>query len=114
LAALIAGASITSVTAAQTYGFGQPATAVEIAGWDIDVRPDGTGRPAGWGSVTAGQPISICNGPPYFGLGYSVTAPAAWGLASDQPVRTTGSKLNYATTLWTTSIAPCLSRHRRR
>ena len=29
------------------YGFGKPATAAEIAGWDIDVRPDGTGLPQG-------------------------------------------------------------------
>ena len=49
-AALIASVSIASATAAPKYGFGQPATPEEIAGWDIDVRPDGTGLPAGRGS----------------------------------------------------------------
>ena len=33
------------------YGIGTPATASEIAGWDIDIRPDGKGLPAGSGSV---------------------------------------------------------------
>ena len=27
------------------FGFGTPATEEEIAAWDIDVRPDGTGLP---------------------------------------------------------------------
>ena len=55
--AMIACAPINSATATQQYGFGQPATPVEIAGWDIDVRPDGTGLPPGRGSVATGQAI---------------------------------------------------------
>ncbi|HEY5307320.1 MAG TPA: cytochrome C, partial [Casimicrobiaceae bacterium] len=39
------------------FGFGQPATPAEVAGWDIDVRPDGTGLPRGQGSVAQGQTI---------------------------------------------------------
>ena len=30
-----------------TFGFGRPATLAEIAAWDIDVMPDGTGLPEG-------------------------------------------------------------------
>ena len=37
------------------YGFGQPATAEQIAGWDIDIRPDGQGLPPGSGSVADGE-----------------------------------------------------------
>jgi hypothetical protein len=37
------------------YGYGRAPTAAEIAGWDIDVRPDGTGLPEGSGSVTDGE-----------------------------------------------------------
>ena len=105
LAALIAGVSITSVIAAPTYGFGQPATPLEIAGWDIDVRPDGTGLPLGRGSVAAGQRIydgkcASCHGTFGESNSYLQIAGGVGSLASDQPVRTTGSKLNYATTLW--------------
>ncbi|MEK6194368.1 MAG: cytochrome C, partial [Deltaproteobacteria bacterium] len=37
------------------YGIGAPATASEIAGWDIDIRPDGKGLPPGSGSVEDGE-----------------------------------------------------------
>src|SRR4051812_3372952 len=46
-----------AVAAPLHYGFGKPATPTEIAGWDIDVRPDGTGLPKGSGSVMQGQSI---------------------------------------------------------
>src|SRR3954469_1019684 len=48
----------TSFVAAEPgyFGYGKPATAAEVAGWDIDVRgDDGAGLPAGQGSVAAGQ-----------------------------------------------------------
>ena len=34
-------------TPEERYGFGQPATAEEIAAWDIDIAADGTGLPRG-------------------------------------------------------------------
>ncbi|MEP1595551.1 MAG: hypothetical protein ABJK20_13280, partial [Halieaceae bacterium] len=37
------------------YGHGEPATEAQIAGWDIDVRPDGQGLPPGSGSVEDGE-----------------------------------------------------------
>ena len=43
--------------AAQRLGIGREATAAEIAGWDIDVRPDGQGLPAGKGTVKQGEPL---------------------------------------------------------
>ena len=39
------------------YGFGSPATAEEIAAWDIDVRPDGMGLPSGSGTAAKGSEI---------------------------------------------------------
>jgi len=104
-AAMIACAPITSASAAQQYGFGQAATPAEIAGWDIDVRPDGMGLPAGRGSVADGQAIydlkcASCHGTFGESNSYVTIAGGVGTLASDQPVRTTGSKLNYATTLW--------------
>jgi S-disulfanyl-L-cysteine oxidoreductase SoxD len=40
-----------------SFGFGRPATASEIAAWDIDISPDGKGLPAGSGNVTTGRNI---------------------------------------------------------
>ncbi len=34
------------------YHLGKKATPAEIAGWNIDVRPDGAGLPDGQGSVS--------------------------------------------------------------
>ena len=104
-AALVACASATAATAAQQYGFGHAAAPAEIAGWDIDVRPDGTGLPAGRGSVADGQTLydlkcANCHGTFGESNSYVTIAGGVGTLASDQPVRTTGSKLNYATTLW--------------
>lgn len=39
------------------FGFGRPATHEEIAAWDIDVMPDGTGLPAGEGTAASGAPV---------------------------------------------------------
>lgn len=38
-------------------GIGRPATTAEIAAWDDDVMPDGTGLPAGSGTPAAGAAI---------------------------------------------------------
>ena len=40
-----------------SFGIGRPATAEEIAVWDIDVMPDGTGLPSGSGTVAAGASL---------------------------------------------------------
>ena len=42
-------------TPERTLRLRQPATAEQIAGWDIDVAADGTGLPPGSGTVAAGQ-----------------------------------------------------------
>jgi cytochrome c len=106
LAAVVATVMTTAGGAATPkFGFGQPATAAEIAGWDIDVRPDGTGLPPGRGSVSAGQAIydakcTSCHGTFGESNAYLQIAGGVGSLGKDPPLRTTGSKLNYATTLW--------------
>jgi cytochrome c len=50
------------------FGFGRSATSEEIAAWDIDVMPDGTGLPAGKGTVAQGAQLykeqcAVCHGP---------------------------------------------------
>ena len=86
-------------------GFGKAATPAEIAGWDIDVRADGSGLPEGKGSVEQGQLIydvkcAACHGTFGESNSYLQLAGGVGTLNSDQPMRTTGSKLNYAPTLW--------------
>jgi len=83
-------------------GLGRAASAQEIEAWDIDVKPDGTGLPKGKGTVEQGQVLyeaqcASCHGT--FGESNQYLQ-VAGSLNSDSPVRTTGSKLNHATTLW--------------
>jgi cytochrome c len=87
------------------FGFGTPATPGQIAGWDIDVRPDGKGLPPGKGTVAEGQVLydaqcASCHGTFGESNDYMVIAGGIGTLGSAQPMRTTGSKLNHATTLW--------------
>ena len=51
----------------EAFGFGRAATADEIAAWDIDIMPDGTGLPEGEGTAASGAPIyagqcAVCHG----------------------------------------------------
>ena len=43
------------IVSAGPLGIGSVATPEMIAGWDIDIRPDGTGLPDGEGSVSEGE-----------------------------------------------------------
>ena len=83
------------------YGIGTPAAAAQIAGWDIDIRPDGQGAPPGKGSVKAGEEIymtkcAACHGE--FGESAGRWPQLAQGkgtLASLDPVKTVGSYFSY-------------------
>jgi cytochrome c len=102
-AALALGVTVSAD--ASRYDIGRAATTAEVAAWDIDVRPDGTGLPEGHGSVADGQKLydakcASCHGTFGESTDYMALAGGIGTLATDQPVRTTGSKLNYATTLF--------------
>ena len=68
LCALVAVSAIVSAqTTSRPLGIGSPATPVQIAAIDIDVRPDGTGLPAGSGTAREGagvyaQKCAACHG----------------------------------------------------
>lgn len=104
--ALLLAAGAAGATAGERYGFGTPATAEEIAGWDIDVRPDGQGLPDGQGTAEEGEAVylercAVCHGE--FGEAFGRYPPLLGGfgtLASNNPVKTVGSYWPYATTLW--------------
>jgi mono/diheme cytochrome c family protein len=86
-------------------GIGRDATQAEIAAWDSDVRPDGSGLPDGRGSVEQGEAVfqqscSAC----HTTTSRAALAPALVGgvgsLATAKPLQTVGSYWPYATTLF--------------
>lgn len=101
-----AAISISAVSQAEVTGLGRVATAEEIAGWDIDVRPDGMGLPVGEGSVLDGEALyeakcAACHG--LFGEGegrWPVLAGGKGTLAQERPTKTVGSYWPYASTLY--------------
>ena len=46
-----------SLASDRPFNLGKIATAEEVAGWDIDVRPDGLGAPVGMGTAIDGEEI---------------------------------------------------------
>ncbi|MGD8279825.1 MAG: cytochrome c [Gemmatimonadota bacterium] len=87
------------------FGFGSPASAERVAMWDIDVRPDGTGLPAGSGTVEEGRRVYEtycveCHGATGTeGPNDRLVGRAPWGDSGPSP-RTVGSYWPYSTTLY--------------
>lgn len=104
--ALVSAAWLLTPSAdAGTYGLGRPATAAEIAAWDIDVRPDGQGLPPGQGTVEQGAALfarscAACHGAQGRGGPAGPLVGGIGTLASPHPVKTVGSYWPYATTLF--------------
>jgi cytochrome c len=100
-------ATAKSATAAapQRLAIGRPATPAEIAGWDIDVRPDGQGLPPGKGTVKQGEAIYLqqcaaCHGEFGESAGrWPILSGGNGSLASHDPVKSVGSYWPYASTL---------------
>ena len=90
----------------RNYGIGHAATPEQIAGWDIDVRPDGQGAPPGHGSVKEGEKVYLdkcaaCHGE--FGESAGRWPQLAQGngtLASNDPVKTVGSYFPYLSSVF--------------
>lgn len=98
-------AGLVYAAGAQNYRLGTAATPQQIAGWNIDVRPDGQGLPAGQGSVAQGEKIfdancAVCHGTFGDSNKYMVLAGGVGSLKTNAPMSTVGSRLNYATTLF--------------
>jgi cytochrome c len=120
LAALVLGTAASVVVAqpaAAFPGIGRPATAKEVAAWDIDVRPDLKGLPKGSGTVAQGMDVweakcASCHG--VFGESNEVFSPLIGGTTKDDiktgrvkrltddsfPGRTTLMKVPTLSTLW--------------
>jgi cytochrome c len=115
--ALLAMAGLATAQSDKYPGLGREATPKEVTKWDIDVRPDFKGLPAGSGSVTQGQDIweakcAQCHG--IFGESNEVFSALIGGTTeediktghvanltrTDFPGRTTIMKVSNISTLW--------------
>ena len=98
--------SAKALPAERPFNLGKIATAEEVAGWDIDVRPDGLGAPIGMGNAIDGEEVyadlcAACHGD--FGEGVDRWPELVGGegsLDTHDPLKTTGSYWPYASTLY--------------
>ncbi|WP_417206626.1 c-type cytochrome [Antarctobacter sp.] len=88
------------------FGLGREALPEEVAAWDLDVSPDGTGLPVGSGTALAGEPLfeencAACHGSFAEGVGnWPKLAGGGGTLADDDPLKTVGSYWPYTSTIW--------------
>ena len=86
-------------------GIGREAKPGEIAGWDIDIRPDGQGLPLGKGTVKQGEAIymqqcAACHGEFGESAGrWPILSGGDGTLGSDDPVKSIGSYWPYGSTV---------------
>ena len=91
--------------AAKRLDIGREAKPEEIAGWDIDIRPDGQGLPPGKGTVKQGEPLymercAACHGEFGESAGrWPIISGGNGTLASHDPVKSVGSYWPYASTV---------------
>ncbi|MEO6064687.1 MAG: cytochrome c [Lysobacterales bacterium] len=106
LAVLFAGAALLANGTSQAGpDFGGPATADEVAAWDISIPPDGRGLPSGSGTAKQGAAVYTakcvtCHGERGVGKPADALVGGIGTLASAVPLRTVGSYWPYATTLF--------------
>ncbi|MCW1956850.1 MAG: c-type cytochrome [Roseobacter sp.] len=95
-----------SPAAAEKLGLGRAATEAEVAAWDIDIHPDGSGLPAGSGDVWTGEEVfaekcGVCHGDFAEGVGnWPKLAGGAGTLDHKDPLKTVGSYWPYLSTTW--------------
>jgi cytochrome c len=100
-AAFFAGAAY----AAGAPHFGVPADPGRMKAWDISILPDGTGLPAGKGSVKEGEAVyaakcQMCHGAEGAGKPADRLTGGIGTLNTPQPVKTVASFWPYATTIF--------------
>jgi len=91
--------------AAEGPGLGTAVTPAELAAWDISIQPDGTGLPAGSGTVEAGKTVYIekcaaCHNQEGAGQPFDRLVGGQGSLNTATPVKTVGSFWPYATTVF--------------
>ncbi|WP_154493095.1 MULTISPECIES: c-type cytochrome [unclassified Paracoccus (in: a-proteobacteria)] len=87
-------------------GLGRPALPEEVAAWNLDVSPDGTGLPEGSGSVSAGEELYLencasCHGDFAEGLdNWPALSGGEGTLDREDPEKTIGSYWPHLSTVW--------------
>jgi S-disulfanyl-L-cysteine oxidoreductase SoxD len=105
LALTLALSALGSVSAfAQAPNLGKPITPAEIAAWDINILPDGTGLPPGGGTPAQGARVyaakcSVCHGENGKG-GTSSALVGGSPIQNMESVKTIANFWPYATTLF--------------
>jgi len=95
-----------AVAQSPTYKVGRPPTEAELRAWDHAVGPDGKELPPGRGSAIEGAKIyaakcAFCHGKNGEGsYPFSRLAGGRGTLNTPTPIRSSGSYLPYATTIW--------------
>jgi S-disulfanyl-L-cysteine oxidoreductase SoxD len=103
--AIVVSVFANEAQAQSLYGIGHPATAAEIAGWNIDIGRDGSNLPKGSGSVGHGREVfaqqcASCHGDQgEGGLGDRLVG-GQGTIGTPKPIRTVGSYWPYAPTLF--------------
>lgn len=103
---LVAAANASTGIGEGKFGLGRPALPEEVAAWDLDISPDGTGLPVGSGSVEDGEMIfsencAVCHGEFAEGVGnWPKLAGGEDTLADEDPLKTVGSYWPYLSTAW--------------
>jgi mono/diheme cytochrome c family protein len=105
LSAILVAAAATLSAQSTRFGVGRPPTPDEVRSLGSAIAPDGTGLPAGSGTVAAGRELfaaqcARCHG----AAGEGEIGPRLVGgqgtLATLRPLKTVGSFWPYSTTLW--------------
>lgn len=106
ISAGLAATVMASPVWAGKLGLGRPALPEEIAAWDLDVRPDGTGLPVGSGDVLTGEEVfadscAVCHGDFAEGVGnWPKLAGGMDTLDHEDPLKTVGSYWPFLSTTW--------------
>ncbi|MEQ5871076.1 c-type cytochrome [Sagittula sp. NFXS13] len=102
----IGAAHADTVTDGARFGLGREALPEEVAAWNVDVSPDGTGLPDGSGTAMEGEPLfeetcAACHGSFAEGVGnWPKLAGGDGTLADADPLKTVGSYWPYLSTVW--------------
>jgi cytochrome c len=97
-------AACAGVALAQTPNLGKPISAADLAAWDINILPDGTGLPPGSGTPAEGAKVYVakcagCHGPEGKG-GASTKLVGGEPIRSMDAEKTIANFWPYATTLY--------------
>ena len=97
-------ATATATASGGVFALGRAALPEEIAAWDRDILPDGTGLPVGSGDVYTGEEVfgevcAACHGDFAEGIDNWPELAGGWdSLADEDPVKTVGSYWPYLST----------------